>query len=193
MHAFVGTFALTLSLAGSVAWAAKDEAVVKPIKTVVQSVRFGKDTAALKHFAGEEQGRLLLGDAWMKGTAEQRKEFVQLFQTLFAKLAFPKVRENFKHLETVLYEDPKVTADRAEVSSTIVILHPLKKQELKLKYQLVKEPSAWKVLDVAVLGDSMLTGVREDQIVPIMKEGGWDGLLTAMREKAKELESVKLK
>ena len=62
-----------------------------------------------------------------------------------------------------------------------MILLPLKMQELKLKYQLSKEAAGWKVVDVAVLGDSMLKGIREDQIIPLMKEGGWDGLLKAMQ------------
>ena len=35
--------------------------------------------------------------------------------------------------------------------------------------------------------------IREDQVGPIMKEGGWDALLKAMREKAKEVEKVQLK
>lgn len=173
--------------------AGKNPEIVKPVSTVVNSVRYERDLAALKHFAGEEQGKLLLGADWDKGTAEQKKEFVSLFHTLFGKMAFPKVRENFKHLESITYEDPKVEGDKAEVASTILILHALKKQEIKLKYTVVKTGGAWKVVDVAVLGDSMLKGVRDDQIVPIMKEGGWDNLLKLMREKAKELEKVPLK
>lgn len=170
---------------------AKDE-VSKPLKTVVNSVRYGKDVLALKYFAGEEQGKQLLGDEWAKGTDAQRKEFVKLFHTVFAKVAFPKFRSQFENLDTILYEEPVVTGDKAELASTILINHPLKKQELKVKYSLVKT-GGWQVVDVAVLGDSMIKGIREDQIVPIMKEGGWDNLLKLLREKAKELEGIQLK
>ncbi len=173
--------------------AGMDDYISKPIKTVVNSVRYGKDLLALKAFAGEEQGKLLLGDDWAKGTEAQRKEFLSLFHTLFAKIAFPKIRKNFENLDTVLYDEPVITDDRAEISSTILINHPLKKQELKAKYKLVKEKSGYKVVDVSVLGDSMLKGIRDDQIIPIMKEGGWENLLKLMREKAKEVESVPLK
>jgi phospholipid transport system substrate-binding protein len=173
------------------AFAAHDE-VVKPLKTVVGSVRYSKDNAALKLFANEDQGKLLLGDDWDKGTADQRKEFTQLFQTLFAKIAFPKVRKNFENLDSITYEEPKVDGDKAEVSSTILIMHPMKKQELKVKYAMVSH-GGWRVVDVAVLGDSMLQGIRDDQIGPIMKEGGWPHLLDLMRQKAKELESQPLK
>ena len=177
----------------TLAASAKEE-VSKPLKTVVNSVRYGKDLAALKMFAGDEQGKYLLGDEWAKGTDAQRKEFIEQFHQLFGKIAFPKIRKNFENLDSVLYDEPTVTPDnKAEMPSTILINHPLKKQELKLKYKLVKEKAALKVIDVSVLGDSMLTGIREDQIGPIMKDGGWENLLKLMREKVKELESVPLK
>lgn len=175
------------------ALAAPNEAVSKPVKTVVQSVRYGKDLAALKLFGGEQQARFLLGDAWDKASEPQRKEFIEVFHTLFAKIAFPKVRDNFKNLASITYEDPEVTGDEAKVASTVVIDHPMKKQELKLKYALAKDKAGWKVVDVAVLGDSMLTGIRDDQVRPLLKEGGWDAVLKAMREKAKELDKVTLK
>ena len=140
-----------------------------------------------------EQGKLMVADAWSKGTDAQRKEFQDLFLTLFGKIAFPKIRKNFENLDTVLYEEPTVEGDTAKIASTILINHPLKKQELKVKYQLVKQSSAWKVVDVAVLGDSMLIGIRDDQVQPLLKEGGWDALLKAMREKAAELKDIQLK
>lgn len=182
--------ALVLSLP---ALAAPNEAVSKPVKTVVQAVRYGKDVAALKHFGGEQQARFLLGEAWDKASEAQRKEFVQLFHNLFAKIAFPKVRDNFKNLASITYEEPEMKGEEAKVASTIVIDHPMKKQELKLKYSLAKDKAGWKVVDVTVLGDSMLTGIRDDQVQPLLKEGGWDALLNAMRSKDKELASVKVK
>lgn len=175
------------------ALAAPNEAVSKPVKTVVLSVRYGKDLAALKHFGGEQQARFLLGEAWEQGTEAQRKEFIQLFHSLFAKIAFPKVRDNFKNLDEITYEDPEVTGDEAKVASTVSINHPMKKQELKLKYALAKDKTGWKVVDVAVLGDSMLTGIRDDQVRPLLKEGGWEALLKAMRDKDQELAKVIVK
>jgi phospholipid transport system substrate-binding protein len=180
----------TLTLALPVL-AAPNEAVVKPVKTVVQSVRYSKDDLALKQLANEAQGRFLLGEAWDQGTDAQRKEFTKLFNSLFSQIAFPKVRENFKNLASITYEDPRVEGDKAKVSSTIIIDHPLKKQEMKLQYSVAKDNGTWKVVDVSVLGDSMLTGIRDDQIRPIMKEGGWDNLLKLMREKDAELAKAK--
>ncbi|OJH42474.1 MlaC/ttg2D family ABC transporter substrate-binding protein [Cystobacter ferrugineus] len=167
--------------------AAPNEAVAKPVKTVVQSVRLSKDDLALKQLADEEMGRFLLGDDWAKATEAQRKEFTKLFHSLFAKIAFPKVRENFKNLQSITYDPPTVEGDKGNVSSLVIINHPMKKQEMKLKYAVVKDGSAWKVLDVFVLGDSMLTGIRDDQVRPIFQQGGWDHLLDMMRKKEAEL------
>ena len=189
---FTRPLGLLLLVAAAPSLATPKDEVSKPLKTVVQSVRYGKDLAALKAFAGEEQGAFLLGDEWAKGTDAQRKEFISQFHLLFAKMAFPKIRKDFENLDTVLYDEPEVKGDRADIASTILINHPLKKQELKVKYQLINK-GGWKVIDVKVLGDSMLTGIRDGQIVPIMKEGGWDNLLKLMRVKAKELEGVILK
>jgi phospholipid transport system substrate-binding protein len=172
---------------------AANEAVTKPVKTVVQSVRYGKDKLALQHFATDAQGAYLLGDDWQKGTDAQREEFKELFKELFAKMAFPRVRENFKNLANITYDEPKLSGDTATVGSVIFIDHPLKKQELKLKYTVVQDGKAWKVKDVAVLGDSMLQGIRDDQIRTLMGQGGWPRLLEVMRAKVQELKSVPLK
>ncbi len=181
-----------LSLSAAALASPKDD-VSKPLKTIINSVRYGKDLAALKQFATEQQGQFMVGESWAKGTDAQRKEFQDLFVQLFAKIAFPKIRKNFENLDTVLYDEPTVSSPTASMGSLILINHPLKKQELKVKYQLIKQGAAWKVVDVAVLGDSMLTGIRDDQIQPLLKEGGWDALLKAMREKALEFKGVTLK
>ena len=182
---------LALALAAVPAFAAHED-VVKPLKRVVGSVRYGKDKQALKYFDVDAQSKALLGPAWDKATPAQKKEFEQLFPVIFAKEAFPKVRKDFEHLESILYEAPKLEGNHATVGSTVLILHPLKKQEIKLQYALLKEKDGWKVVDVTVLGDSMLKGVRENQIVPLLQDGGMDGLLKAMREKVQELSSVPL-
>ncbi len=183
---------LTLAFTAFSSFAAPGDEVSKPVKTLIGSIRAERDLSALKFMAGDEQGRILLGEQWEKATPEQRKEFISLFHTLFAKIAFPNVRDNFKNLDTILYQQPKIDGAKAELGSTILINHPLKKQELKLKYQLINQ-KGWKVVDVAVLGDSMLEGIRKDQIEPIMKEGGWPLLLDLMKKKDAELKNVKVK
>ncbi len=174
--------------------ASKGEEVVKPIKTLVQAVRLAKDDLALKNFAADAQGKFIFGDAeWAKAPEEKRKEFTSLFQTIFSKLAFPKIRKNFEHLESITYGEPKVTGDTAEVGGVVVVLHPAAKQEYKLRYTTAKEKAGWKVVDVQVMGvkaDSLLSSAKKEA-ASLYEKGGWDLLLTKMREKAKELEGQK--
>jgi phospholipid transport system substrate-binding protein len=183
--------ALVLGLAARPALA--DEAMEKPINTLVKSVRFNKDDLALKQLDSEAQGLFLFGDNWGKAKPEQRAEFTSLFQRLFAGIAFPKIRENLQNLSTTLYEKPTITGDKAQIVSTIVIDHPLKKQEMKVRYDLHKAKEGWKVVDVTVLEagtKSMLTSVK-DQTDPLFKSGGWDNLLAKMRDRAAKLPPAK--
>lgn len=189
--------AAVLALAGSALAAedAKNLPQVKPLQALIGNVRQGRDLKALSYFAAEEQGKYLTGEYWAKATPAQQQEFNKGFQELFAKIAFPKVRKNFEHLGAVLYEPPKTDGGKTTVASVVHLDHPVKKQELKLKYWVAQEKGQWKVVDVSVLGDSMLQGIRDDQVIPLLKEGGWEKLLGAMKDKLaeKELASIKLK
>ncbi|HET9450554.1 MAG TPA: ABC transporter substrate-binding protein [Aggregicoccus sp.] len=185
--ALLTALALALpALAAPAASGASTKAPLKPLTTLINGVRYGKDALALQQFDGEAQGRFLFGDDWAKGTEAQRKEFARLFHGVLAKIAFPELREKFKHLQAVQYEDPKVDGERATVGSTILILHPLKKQEMKVKYTVHKSGAAWKVVDVSTLGDSMLTGLRDEQVRPLLKEGGWEAVMKALRSEAQK-------
>lgn len=185
--------AVLLVVAPVAAHAGSKTALEKPVRILIGAVRYKKDALALKLLAGNAQGEALLGDTWKKATPKQRAEFVRLFHELFAGIAFPKIRANFKYLDTILYENPKVHGSHASIESTLVILNPLKKEELRVHYDLVKVHGAWKVLDVKVLGTggkSMLTDIREQQIQPILAEGGLPHLLDLMRKRAAEVKQA---
>lgn len=83
------------------------------VQAVVQAVRTGNDLKALTYFADESQARFLLGAAFDRASEAQRREFIQLFQTLFAKIGFPKIRDNLKNLESITYEPAEIEGDGA--------------------------------------------------------------------------------
>lgn len=154
------------------------------IKKLIGAVRYSRDASALATFAGEAQGAFLCGESWAKASDAQKKEFVELFHKMFAAIAFPNIRKNFEKLETILYAPPTVRGDKATLGSTIVILHPMKKQEIVATYDMVKADGAWKVVDVTVKGDkSMLTNIRDEQVQKILASGGFDKLLDLMRKR----------
>jgi phospholipid transport system substrate-binding protein len=186
--ALLTALALALPALAAGAGAGADKAPIKPLTTLIAGIRGkGTDALALKQFDGEAQGQFLFGEDWAKGTEAQRKEFVQLFLGVLGKVAFPKVRENFKYLDSIQYEDPKVEGDRASVNSTILIRHPIKgNQTMKVKYTVKKGAAGWKVVDVISLGESTLTGLRDEQVRPLLAEGGWEAVLKALRSEAQK-------
>ena len=131
-------------LVATPALAANNE-VVSPLKRVVGSVRYGRDKAALKYFDGEAQGKLLLGPSWDKATAAQRTEFVELFETLFAKMAFPKVRANFEHLESILYDEPKVDGDKATAQFRQYYASGALKTTTRKTLRMQREKGQWRI------------------------------------------------
>ncbi|MFT3924272.1 MAG: ABC transporter substrate-binding protein [Myxococcales bacterium] len=196
MRTLVRSFSILLSLSfvlPALAAPPSNTAVLKPVTDLVFKVRTQKDLSALKNFDSEQQARFVLEGAYDGMTDAQRKEFSSLFQTIFAKIAFPRVRENLKDLLSASYAKPVVKGDRASVDSTLTLAHPMKNEELKLRYVLTKDKTGWKVLDVLVLGNSMLVDVRDNQVRPLLQEKGVEGMLQAMRDKNAELAKVILK
>lgn len=164
-----------------------DDPVSKSAKSLIQNIRNSNDAQALRFLDGEAQARYLLGEYFYQAKPAQIKEFINLFQSLVAKIAFPRVRENFKNLESIIYESAEVHGNEARVDSTIFIKHPLKKQETKIRYSLVRTKANWKVFDIEVLGSSMLEDIRDTQVQPELRQGGIDGLLNKMRSENSKL------
>jgi phospholipid transport system substrate-binding protein len=169
----------------------REDSVQRVVKQLVLAVREGRDADALRFMDLEGQARFLFGDDGSKITDAMRNEFTTLFGRVFAAIAFPRVRENTKNLVAITYEPAEVSGDEARVRSTVVLDHPLKKQEMKLDYLLHKTAAGWRVFDLRVLGDSMITAIRDDQVRPMARDKGWDAVIAALRAKDAELASAK--
>ncbi|MAO82343.1 MAG: hypothetical protein CMH50_00445 [Myxococcales bacterium] len=151
----------------------------KSVKKLVKLVRYERDAKALKLLSGEDQGKRLLQGHWAKASPAERKRFTRNFQGLFAALAFPKVRKNFEHLKSIVCSKAKVEGRMVDLPCNVVLMHALKKKEMKVVFRLTQK-KGWKIVDVKVMGDWMLEGIREQQIQPLMKRGGWNSLLEKM-------------
>lgn len=163
-----------------------DDEISKAVKNVFANLRIGKGAKAFQFVDMDAVSRNLLQEDYGKTTEAQRKEFASLFQSLYTKISISQFREKFKDVASATFERPEVKGNEAKVSSTIVIDHPVKKEELKLKYSLVKSNKGWHVIDVAVLGSSIVQSIRDEQVKPVLEKGGIDALLKAMREKDAE-------
>jgi len=166
---------------------AKTTQYQKPVKMLIGSIRYKKDDLALKMLALDAMTAGLNKSHWAKMSDAQKKAFKQNLSTLLKKLSFAKARDLFKHLDAILYDEPEVKGDRAKIKSTIVVHRNYKKTEMVITWTLLKKGKKWLVLDTVMAGDSTMEGLREDQVDPLVKEGGVKGLLKAMEDKIKSL------
>ncbi len=115
----------------------------------MHAVREGKDAQAIKLFDSAGQGLFLCGEAWDRASETARAEFTTLFGRIFSAIAFPKVRETFKNLDSIRYESPNILGDLASVNTSIFIRHPMKTQELKVVFTLAKRKGGWRLFDMS--------------------------------------------
>jgi phospholipid transport system substrate-binding protein len=182
----LGLLALVAMARVASAESADDKAVQKTLKTLVSSIRYSKDDIAAKQLSFEAMAKALLQDTWTTMSEPERKEFLTHLDTLMRRMSFAKGRDMFQYLDAVLYEPVKVQGEVAHCKSTVVVHRELKKTEIPIEWVLVKEGGAWKVADTVTMGESTTEGIRQDQVLPLLKEGGVPALLDAMRKKAAE-------
>jgi ABC-type transporter MlaC component len=179
--------AVVAGTAASASAAPPDKEVKKTLKTLITAIRYGKYDLAAKQldFAAMVNG--LLGDHEVSDA--ERKEMVAGFESIIRKTSFVKGNEMFEHLDAVLYDKTRQEDGATRCKSTVVIHRNYKKTELVIDWVLKKNGSAWKVYDIVMLGESTLEGIREDQVDPLLEEGGTEALMGAMRDKLKELQA----
>jgi phospholipid transport system substrate-binding protein len=166
---------------------ADDKAVQKTLTVLVNSIRYNKDDVAAKQLAYNEMSKALMAEGWATMSAEQQKEFAGHLQTLLRLMSFPKGRDMFKYLDALLFDSVKVEGDTAHCKTTVVIHRDVKKAEIPIEWVLMKDGGNWKVVDTVTMGESTAAGIREEQLLPLMKEGGVNAVLDAMRKKVSEL------
>ena len=166
------------------------KAVQKPIKRLLKAIRYQKNELALANFDGNKQGLLLFGQEWDKQSNQDQKTFVKSLHTFFTLIAFPKLRKDLQHLETITYTQAKKQGTDVLQSASIVVLHQLKKQEIKVDFVLSQnKKKKWLISDFTIGGGvSFLTRLKKDQIQPLMEKEGFQGLLQAMQ---KRIEAIK--
>lgn len=160
----------------------------KPIKTLITSIRYSKDDLASKQVAYDIMVQKLLADEWTKASDADKKELVANMEKLIRGISFPAGRDIFKYLDNVVYDAPRADGDSIKVKSTVLIHRDLKKSEIVIDWVLGKSSGAWKVYDTVMQGESTLAGLREEQVLPLLKQGGLPAVKKAMNEKVAEVE-----
>lgn len=159
----------------------------KPIKTLINAIRYSKDDLATKQIAYDVMVEKLLQDEWTKASDADKKEITANMEKLIRCISFPAGRDIFKYLDNVLYDAPRADGDVTKVKSTVVVHRDLKKTELVIDWAVSKSGGQWKIYDTIMQGESTLAGIRDEQVKPLLKEGGLPAVKKAMNEKIAEV------
>ncbi|RYF05851.1 MAG: hypothetical protein EOO40_09925 [Deltaproteobacteria bacterium] len=131
-------------------------------------------------------GKQLLAEDALKFTNVQREEFNSLLQRLVRKISFSKGHALFKYLDAVLYAPATLSGTQTHCKSTIVVHRELKKEEIGIEWILQKTGATYQVIDMVAGGESTTGAIRQEQIQPLLQQGGPAAVLEAMRKKLEQ-------
>jgi phospholipid transport system substrate-binding protein len=131
-----------------------------------------------------DMARSSLGYNWKKLSPTQQQQFVPLF-TAFMEDAYLNKIDNYSGQQVQYLGQTSALADTAEVKT---VVQPVESSDPPIHINYLLKPSGgeWKVYDVTV-DDISITANYRNQFNRMIDEKGFDGLMSAMREKQQEL------
>jgi phospholipid transport system substrate-binding protein len=133
--------------------------------------------AAEKLFDFVELSKRTLGLNWNNFGSEQRKEFVQLFETILKDAYVDKITAYTNEQVNFTKEVP-LSETTAEVQSTVIY----KGGQVPINYRVIKKENDWKVYDVVIEGVSLVSNYRT-QFREILGNNPAEKLLETLRNK----------
>jgi phospholipid transport system substrate-binding protein len=136
--------------------------------------------AVKDRFDWERMSRSVLATHWAKRTAEERREFTDLFARLVENTYMTKV-EGYSG-EKIYYDTESVDGEYAIVGIRIMTKTGT---EIPVKYRLINEGHNWLVYDVLVEGVSLVNNYRA-QISNILTTSSFSQLMEKLKAKVGE-------
>jgi phospholipid transport system substrate-binding protein len=133
-----------------------------------------------ERFDWEEMSRRTLARYWSGRTAQEKKEFVDLFGKLLERTYMDKI-EGYSG-EKVIYEGDKVDDGYGLVNVKIATQ---KGTEIPLTYRLWKKGDDWLVYDISIEGVSLINNYRT-QFSSILLNSPFKSLLDQIRTKIEQ-------
>ena len=128
-----------------------------------------------------EMAQRSMGRHWKDRSPAEKKEFVQLFETLLENSYAGKI-ESYNQ-EKIIYQKETVDGEYAEVKSKLVTA---KRDEFAIDYRLMNKGRRWMVYDVVIEGVSMVSNYRT-QFNKIITGQGYSELVKKLRTKSEEV------
>lgn len=137
----------------------------------------------LPRFDFQEMSQRSLGPSWRIATAEEKKEFVDLFSDLLVRTYITKIRKNLE-TSTVKLAEEKVEGEKAVIRTKV----DDGKDTVQIDYRLLLRNGEWQVYDVIVENVGLVSNYRSE-FAAIVQKDKMQGLLVKLRDKkAKRVE-----
>jgi phospholipid transport system substrate-binding protein len=131
-----------------------------------------------------DMARSALGYNWKKLSPAQQQQFVPLF-TAFMEDAYVNKIDSYSGQKVQFLGQTSTGPDAVEVKSVALPANS-GDQPIRIDYRVKQTEGDWKVYDVTV-DDISITANYRNQFNRMIAERGFDGLMSAMREKQQEL------
>ncbi len=128
-----------------------------------------------------EMAKRSMGRHWKERSPAEKKELVQLYETLLENSYANKI-ESYNQ-EKIVYLKETVEGEYAEVRSKVITA---KRDEYSLDYRLMNEKGRWMIYDVVIEGVSLVSNYRT-QFNNIIQRDGYGELVKKLRQKSKEI------
>ncbi|ABQ25249.1 MlaC/ttg2D family ABC transporter substrate-binding protein [Geotalea uraniireducens] len=124
-----------------------------------------------------------MGKHWKERSPAEKKELVQLFETLLENSYAGKI-ESYNQ-EKIVYLKENVESEYADVRSKVITA---KRDEFSLDYRLMSKGGRWMVYDVVIEGVSLVSNYRT-QFNNIIQRQGYGELVKKLRVKSEEIKA----
>jgi phospholipid transport system substrate-binding protein len=141
-----------------------------------------KDLAASLLDYGELTKRAM-ADHWAQINATQQKDLVDTLKDLIQRRYVRQLKSNLEY--KVSYDDEKVAADDATVSSTVKVKTRGKSTDAEINYKMRRVGESWMVWDV-ITDEVSLVRNYKSEFHRIITNSGFDELLKKMKKKLAE-------
>ena len=159
----------------------------KVLGRLVNAIRYEHDDKAAGQLDFAALAQRLLGDAWAQLSSSEQAELVAGLEKVIRRVSFVRGREVFKYLNAIRFEPAELDGKLTKVRSTVVIFRDLKKSEIVIDWLMTHTPQGPKVVDTVMLGESTADAIRDEQVKPLLAEGGVPALMAALRKKVAEV------
>jgi phospholipid transport system substrate-binding protein len=135
------------------------------------------ETLGLKFFDFAELSKRTLGLSWNQFTLEQRKTFLQLYQSLLEDTYLDRITAYSDEKLTFLKET-RLSDTTAEVFTTVLA----RSGEVAISYRLTRKDGTWRVYDVVIEGVSLINNYRS-QFREVLANGSPQTLIDSLQKK----------